>query len=82
MTTSLLARAALVYVFELAPTLEPFNFHWYAGELPPKNGVAVNVTEVPLQTLLLKSLEVTKTKGVQLIFTVVDILLLDAVAEV
>jgi hypothetical protein len=34
---------------ELLPTLLPFTFHWYNGVVPPNVGVAVNVTEVPLQ---------------------------------
>ena len=29
--------------------IPPF-FHWYNGDVPPFEGVAVNVTEVPAQT--------------------------------
>ena len=32
-----------------APTMIPFTFHWYTGVVPPFVGVAVNVTDVPLQ---------------------------------
>jgi hypothetical protein len=32
-----------------APTLTPFNFHWYAGAAPPFKGLAVNVTLEPAQ---------------------------------
>ena len=39
------------------PTLFPFSFHWYDGELPPLVGVAVNVTLVPVQMALSASLE-------------------------
>ena len=35
----------------MAPTLLPFNFHWYDG-VPPFVGVAVNVTFVPVHIVL------------------------------
>ena len=31
------------------PAFAPFTFHWYAGVVPGFVGVAVNVTEVPMQ---------------------------------
>ena len=31
------------------PIFVPFFFHWYAGVVPPLTGVAVKVTEVPVQ---------------------------------
>lgn len=37
------------YVFEFAPTLLPFFFHWNVGELPPLIGVATKLTLVPEQ---------------------------------
>src|SRR5579863_3232526 len=43
--TSLLVRLLSVYVELLEPTLLPFFFHWYAGDVPPLIGVAVKVTD-------------------------------------
>ena len=42
-----------VYVLPVSPTIAeaPLN-HWYVGLLPPLVGVAVNVTEAPLQIVL------------------------------
>ena len=34
----------------LDPLTIPLTFHWYAGVDPPFTGVAVNVTELPVQT--------------------------------
>ncbi len=34
----------------MVPTLTPLTFHWYAGVVPPLVGVAVKVTDDPLQT--------------------------------
>jgi hypothetical protein len=33
----------------LLPAFTPFTFHWYAGGVPPFVGVAVKVTEPPIQ---------------------------------
>jgi hypothetical protein len=33
------------------PATVPLTFHWYVGFVPPFTGVAVNVTELPAQTL-------------------------------
>ena len=63
-TTSLFARAALIYVAALVPTLLPFNFHWYAGVVPPLVGVAVNVTLEPEQIALSASFDIIVTDGV------------------
>ena len=46
---SLFEIDADVYVALLAPTLVPFNFHWYEGAVPPLVGVAVKVTLDPIQ---------------------------------
>jgi hypothetical protein len=51
-TTSLLVKLLLLYVELLLPTLLPFNFHWYAGLVPPWLILAVKVTDVPEHTLL------------------------------
>ncbi len=80
-TTSLFDNEALVYVVASVPTLVPFNFHWYAGVVPPSIGVAVNVTLVPEQILLSASSEVTVTDGVTLLITDVVMLFPLAVAD-
>ncbi|MNQ66361.1 hypothetical protein D3C85_808520 [compost metagenome] len=54
-TMSPFAKAALVYVAAFDPTFVPFNFHWYAGVVPPFVGVAVKVTEVPAQIVFTDS---------------------------
>ena len=51
--TSLFANEAFVYVALFVPTFVPFNFHWYAGVVPPLVGVAVKVTVEPEQNGLL-----------------------------
>lgn len=48
-TTSLLAKAALVNVGLLKPADIPFTNHAYTGLFPPLTGVATNVTVVPAQ---------------------------------
>ena len=42
------------------PTGKEFLYHWYEG-VPPLNGVAVKVTEVPAQTGFADALIVTST---------------------
>ena len=37
----------------------PFTFHWYDGVVPEFVGVAMNVTEVPAQTLFTEATMVT-----------------------
>jgi hypothetical protein len=54
-TMSPFAKVVLVYVAAFDPTLVPFNFHWYAGVVPPFVGVAVKVTEVPAQIVFTDS---------------------------
>lgn len=51
LTWSLFASVEDVKADELVPTFKPFIFHWYEGEVPPFEGVAVNVTGVPLHIL-------------------------------
>ena len=34
----------------MVPTFNPLTCHWYAGDDPPLDGVAVKVTLVPWQT--------------------------------
>ena len=52
-TTSPLPSVVLLYVVPPVPTLLPLTFHWYAGAVPPLVGTAVNVTELPAQTVRL-----------------------------
>jgi hypothetical protein len=68
-TTSLLLSAVVVKVELTAPpTFVPFICHWNTGLLPPFNGTAVKVTEVPEQ-IEPEGLEVTETDGTRL-FTI------------
>lgn len=61
----------VVNVEEFVPTFTPFFFHWYDGVVPPFVGVAVNVTDSPIQTgLLLATIEI---EGVTVAFTVTDV---------
>jgi hypothetical protein len=52
-TTSLLFIVEDVNISEFVPTFVPFTFHWYAGVVPPLVGVAENVTDVPVQIVVL-----------------------------
>ena len=58
-TTSLLFSAFVVNVLLFEPAFIPFTFHWYDGEVPPLTGVAVNVIDVPVQTLLVDAAMLT-----------------------
>ena len=51
------------------PTLLPFTFHWYDGVVPPLVGVAVKVTLVPEQIVVL--LVLMPTLAVKLGFMVI-----------
>ena len=77
-TTSLFDKVEVEKISELAPAGWLFIYHWYDGVLPPLVGVAVNVTLVPLQIVLLP-LDATLTEGVRLPLTVTVIGLLLAV---
>ena len=77
---SLFARLEFVYVVEFVPTSVPFNFHWYAGVVPPFVGVAVKVTLVPAQIVL--ALAAILTVGVTFGVTVIVTSFPFAVAEV
>jgi hypothetical protein len=65
--------APLVKVFDVndAPVavFTPFTCHWYEGEVPPFVGVAVNTTDVPVQTLF--ALVAMVTSGAEAGFTVI-----------
>jgi hypothetical protein len=52
-TWSEFVNPAVEYVVLFVPTFPPFTFHWYAGVLPPLVGVAVKVTFVPAQIVVL-----------------------------
>jgi hypothetical protein len=61
-TMSPSTKAVVAYVLLFVPTLLPFNFHWYVGETPPNWGVAVKVTELPVQIVV--AVVATDTDGV------------------
>jgi hypothetical protein len=71
-TTSPLTSEEEMYVVPPVPTLDPFTCHWYVGVAPPLTGTAVNVTELPAQTVL-PGLADTLTAGVTIGFTVMVI---------
>jgi hypothetical protein len=62
-----------VYTPLFEPTGAPFNNHWYTGEDPPLVALAVKVTVVPAQTVVL--LAATETVGVTTGCTVITTLL-------
>jgi hypothetical protein len=45
------------------PALFPLTFHWKVGEVPPFVITAVNVTLVPVQTLLAEAVICTLTES-------------------
>jgi hypothetical protein len=66
-TTSLFVNVLVVYVALVAPTISlPLSFHWYVGVVPPFVGVAVNVTLVPAQIVLLVGLDAMITLAIML----------------
>jgi hypothetical protein len=69
------ARAVLVYVELLVPTLEPLSFHWYTGVVPPLVGVAVKVTLVPEQIVVAEAAILTLAGkfGFTVIVTVLEV---------
>jgi len=66
----------------LVPALVPFTFHWYEGVVPPLVGVAVKVTDEPEAAGLVPAVIAMLTDGATDGFTLIVILLLDAVVEV
>ena len=48
-TWSASARVVEVKVAALVPALMPLTFHWKEGVVPPLVGVAVKVTDCPVQ---------------------------------
>jgi hypothetical protein len=71
-TWSLLFRVDDVNVLPVAPvTGVPFTDHWYVGVVPPLDGVAVNVIDVPAQMTVW--LAATVTDGVIPVVTVIAI---------
>ena len=59
----------------LVPTFAPFTIHWYAGVVPPLVGVAVKVTEVPVQTGLAEAemLILTGRSGFTVMIMLLDV---------
>ena len=55
--------------------MAPSTLHWYWGEVPPFTGVAVKVTEVPVQTGLAEAAMLTLTvcAGFTVITTVFEV---------
>ena len=80
LTTSLLVIVVLLNVALLVPTGLPFINHWYLGVVPPLTGVAVKLTELPGQILLVEA-EI-ETEGTGAGKTVIVSLLLVAVGVV
>jgi len=76
-TTSPFASVVEVKVLLFVPALVPFTVHWYEGDAPPFKGLAVNVTDVPAQMLVLVALMLTL--GTTTLFTAIVIVLLVAV---
>src|ERR1019366_5380439 len=76
-TESLLASVVVVYEPVLPDCSTPSLYHWYVGELPPLFGDAVNVTEVPAQTVV--SVVLMVTDGTTVVTMVITTLLLVAV---
>lgn len=77
-TCALLVSVVVVKVALFVPAFIPFTCHWYAGVVPPFTGVAVKVTDVPLQIVVAEALIVTD--GVAPGLTVILMALDDAVA--
>jgi hypothetical protein len=66
-TTSLLLNEEVIKVLELPPVIVPFTFQRYTGAEPALVAVAVNVTAVPAQILVL--LDVMAIVGVTAVLT-------------
>ncbi len=79
-TILLLVKVVDVKLALLVPAFTPFTFHWYEGLAPPLVGVAVNVTEVPVQIVCDPRVIAMLTEETSVGFTVIWILLLVAVA--
>src|SRR5918995_1375007 len=54
-TTSPSFRSSVVNLSESVPASTPLTCHWYDGFAPPLVGVAVKVTEVPSQMLVVEA---------------------------
>ena len=54
-TASPLTRVLVMNVALFVPSLLPLTFHWYTGVVPPLTGVAVKVTGVPAQIVVLSA---------------------------
>ena len=79
-TTSLLVKEEELYVLAFVPTLAPFTFHWKLVLLPELVVVAVKVTGIPEQILLVD--EVMATVAGELELTVIVILFEPTVVDV
>ena len=75
-------NVVVVYVALFVPALVPFTFHWYEGVVPPLVGVAVKVTDEPEAAGLVPAVIAMLTDGATDGFTLIVMLLLDAVVEV
>ena len=72
-TASALTRELFAYVVLFVPTLLPFSFHWYDGELPPLVGVAVKVTLAPAQIVVAVAEMLTLTGSSELTVTEMEL---------
>src|ERR671912_310619 len=54
-TTSPSFKSSVVNLSESVPASTPFTCHWYDGLVPPLVGVAVKVTDVPSQMLVVEA---------------------------
>jgi hypothetical protein len=82
LTTSEFANVVLVKVVLFVPAFTPFTFHWYDGVVPPFEGVAVKVNELPAQPGLDPEVNAIETAGVTLAVRLIVIVPEVAVAEV
>jgi hypothetical protein len=71
-TTSLLVKEEELYVLAFVPTLAPFTFHWKLVFVPALVVVAVKVTGIPEQILLVDEVMATVAGADEL--TVMEIL--------
>ena len=70
-TASPLLSVLLLKVALFVPALLPLTFHWYTGVVPPLTGVAVKVTEVPAQIVVLSATMLTEAVRIGLTVAVI-----------
>src|ERR671912_770325 len=75
-TTSPSFRSSVVNLSESVPLSTPLTCHWYDGLAPPLVGVAVKVTDVPSQMLVVEAEMVTSGS------TLVDVMVIGLLSAV